>query len=188
MKLLNKNLTAISLLALFLVACNAGKDQTNIEIFDDHFDQISVKAQDWDPKLGMDAGMRIPPEGTVPKGFKPYKYRFQPPEVAEKAIKNPYADDFSPAFIERGKNRYDIYCAVCHGTGGAGDGTVAEKFLLKPPSLIVDPILGFNDGRFFHTITAGKGVMGAYDKQIRDLKDRWAVVNYIRTLQKKSKK
>lgn len=179
------NLTT-SLLALALLGCNAGKDQTNIEIFDDHFDQISVKAQDWDPKMGMGAGMRVPPEGTVPKGFKPYKYKLRP-DLAEKRIKNPHKGDFSPEFMERGKNRYDIYCAVCHGIEGDGKGSVADKFLLKPPSLLADPIMSFNDAKIYHTIVAGKGVMGAYNRQIPKVKDRWAVVNYIRTLQKKTK-
>ena len=183
----NTQLFTMVLLVLSIVGCNAGKDQTNIEIFDDHFDQVSVKAQDWDPMRNKVPGMLLPPEGTVPKGFKPYPYKYKAME-ASKNLKNPLKGNHSPEIIERGKNRYDIYCSVCHGPTGLGDGTVAKKFLLPPPPLVNEKVRKLNDGALFHIITDGQGVMGSYSRQILKHSDRWSVVNYIRTLQKAAKK
>jgi hypothetical protein len=69
---------------------------------------------------------------------------------------------------------------------GAGDGPVAEKMLLRPPSLLSDKVKAFSDGRIFHIVTDGQGVMGSYLTQIQDEKARWSLVNYVRTLQKRS--
>ena len=64
---------------------------------------------------------------------------------------------------------------------------MASKFVVgrKPPSLLTDLIKGYPDGRIFHIITEGQGLMGAYIYQLPKIDDRWAVVNYIRSLQKK---
>lgn len=169
---------------LLLAACNAGENQTNIELMQGMMDQISVKAQDWDPAAPTDSTNRVPPEGTVPMGHKPYRY-VGDPIGAEKNLKNPIQGDISPEVILLGKTKYEIYCLVCHGAGGAGDGPVAEKMPLRPPSLLTEKVRNFSDGRVFHIITDGQGVMGPYASQIPDEDARWAIVNYVRTLQKK---
>lgn len=177
-------LTLIGLLAL-LVGCNASKNQTNIELFDEMMDQISVKAQDWDPdKPDMRANM-VPPEHSVPRGFTPYKYELDAATAQAKLV-NPLANDFGPKVIELGKKNFDIYCKVCHGAEGKGDGLVAAKMILRPPSVISQKIRDMKDGGIFHIITAGQGLMGNYATQITDEKARWAVVNYVRTLQRQS--
>jgi mono/diheme cytochrome c family protein len=171
---------------LTLAGCNGGKNLTNIELIQGMMDQISIKSQDWDPKQGDKVQMRMPPEGTVPRGFTPYKYATDP-EGAEKNVANPFAGDDSPQMIERGKKYFSINCAVCHGPSGKGDGTVVEKMPVKPPSLLSDKVKNFKDGRIFHIMTAGQGVMGSYASQITDPDNRWAVVNYVRNLQKQGK-
>lgn len=171
---------------LSLTACNAGKNQTNIELIQDMMDQINVKSQDWDEsKPGMRANM-IPPANTVPRGFVPYKYRGKPVE-AEAGLMNPLAGDFSPQVLELGKKNYTIYCGVCHGETGKGDGKVAPSMLVPPKNLLADNARNMKDGRIFHIITDGQGLMGYYDTQITDEKARWAVVNYVRTLQRQAK-
>ncbi|MGE0764022.1 MAG: cytochrome c [Bdellovibrionales bacterium] len=170
-----------------LAACNGGKGQTNIELMQDMMDQINVKAQDWDAdRPGMRANM-VPPANTVPRGFTPYKYRGKPLDADAKLV-NPLANDFSPQVIELGKAKYDVYCAVCHGPTGQGDGTVAPKMLVKPKNLVEAGAnsRSYKDGRIFHVITDGQGLMGYYDTQITDEKARWAVVNYVRTLQRQA--
>jgi len=100
---------------------------------------------------------------------------------------NPIAGQFSPDIIELGKAKYGIYCAVCHGDTMKGDGPVAAKMMVvKPPALVSDKVKGYKDGRIFHVITFGQGVMGSYATQIHDVKSRWAIVNYIRMMQKKA--
>jgi len=177
----------VSSLALF-VGCNGGKNKTNIELVQDMMDQINVKAQDYDPDR-PDGGRTnmVPPKHTAPQGFTPYKYANQPIEAEAKLV-NPIAGDMSPQIIELGKAKFDIYCKVCHGPSGHGDGPVAAKMILRPPTLVSDKVKSFRDGRIFHIITDGQGLMGSYASQIHDEKARWAIVNYVRTLQRASNK
>lgn len=183
MKKINQLLIATA--CLFLLACNAGPNKTNVELIRDMMDQINVKAQDWDPETEDMATAMLPPENSVARGKAPYKYATDP-LGAEKNLKNPVGDDMSAEVLKMGKEYYGVYCLVCHGEAGGGDGPVAEKMALRPPSLMTDKVKGMKDGRIFHIITAGQGVMGSYAGQITDEKKRWAIVNYIRTLQKKS--
>lgn len=179
-------IVATSVMAtLVLSSCNAGKNQTNIELVTAMMDQKAVKFQDWDKDAKDQLAMRVPPENTIPRGFKPYAFTAQPEEAA-KRLKNPMGTDFSKDTLELGKKKYDIYCGLCHGMTGGGDGPVAGKMLLKPPSLVVEKAKSMSDGKLFHIITDGQGVMGSYLVQIQDEKARWAVVNYVRTLQKRS--
>lgn len=171
------------LLVLVLAGCNAGKNQTNIELVTNMMDQPSVKSQDWHPSSGEKSLMRLPPEGTIPQNYEVYPYP-NDPEAAGRELKNPLAGDLSPETLELGQKNYNIYCAVCHGPQGAGDGPVAEKMALRPPSLLTDKVRNFPDGRIYHIITRGQGVMGSYASQVTEPKRRWAIVNYVRSLQK----
>ncbi len=175
----------LPLILLSLLGCNAGKNKTNIEVVQNMMDQISVKAQDWNKNNPEIPTGLVPPKGTVPVGFKPYPFTGDP-IGAEQNLKNPLMGDFSPEVIDLGRERYEIYCKVCHGPAGNGDGLVAPAMILKPPSLNSDKVKAFKDGRIFHIITDGQGVMGSYWSQIRSEKERWSVVNYVRSLQKRS--
>ncbi len=176
-----KTLAILSAL-IFLVGCNAKGNKTNIEIINNMMDQVSVKSQDWVPEDGDKPQMRMPPAGTVPRGYTPYKYADD--SVAAERQPNPLAGDNSPETLELGRKNYDIYCAVCHGASGDGSGTVAERFTIKPRNLINAEAKAYSDGRIYYAITAGRGVMGAYASQIPSEKARWAIVNYVRTLQR----
>ena len=178
-----KLLSLVGLSAIAIVGCTGGKNQTNIEVIQNMMDQISVKSQDWDPKQGEKVQMRVPPDGTVSKERIPYKYAGNP-IGAEENLRNPL--DSTPEILARGQKYYNIYCNVCHGDTGMGDGPVSVKMAVKPPSLLSAKVRGFKDGRIFHIITEGQGVMGSYASQIPDDSIRWAIVNYIRSLQKKS--
>lgn len=85
--------------------------------------------------------------------------------------------------VERGRNRFDIFCAACHGRLGNGVSQVAENMKLRqPPSLIDPPYLSYPPGRVFAVITEGFGLMRSYSAQLT-VGDRWAVVAYLRALQ-----
>jgi len=58
--------------------------------------------------------------------------------------------------------------------------------MVKPPNLMQKLVRDFPDGRIFHIITMGQGLMGSYANQIPNPRDRWAVINYVRSLQKQS--
>jgi hypothetical protein len=86
------------------------------------------------------------------------------------------------ATLERGRERYDIFCAPCHDRAGTGQGVVVERGLKQPPSLHVSRLQSAPPGHFFDVITRGFGAMTDLSERIAPL-DRWAIVAYVRALQ-----
>ena len=84
--------------------------------------------------------------------------------------------------LERGKERYNIFCSMCHGATGYGDGMVVRRGYKKPPSYHDDRLRQERVGHFFDVITNGWGSMPNYAPQI-PVRDRWAIAAYIRALQ-----
>lgn len=84
--------------------------------------------------------------------------------------------------IDRGQERYNIYCSVCHGPVGNGDGMIVRRGYPKPPTYNDDRLRNAPDGHFFDVITNGWGKMNSYAHQVQ-VADRWAIVAYIRALQ-----
>ncbi len=179
-----KRIFAAAVVMASFTGCNSGPNQTNIELVTNMMDQVSIKSQDWVPSEGDKVQMRMPPEGTISRGHPPYAYQNDP--VGAEKQSNPLSGNMSPETLTLGHKTYEIYCSVCHGGAGGGDGRVAEKMAVKPRNLLSPEAKAYSDGRIYHAITAGKGVMGSYASQITDSGQRWAVVNYVRTLQQKS--
>jgi cytochrome c553 len=86
------------------------------------------------------------------------------------------------AVIERGQQRYDIYCAPCHGRIGNGLGMIVRRGFKQPPSYHIDRLRNAPVGHFYDVITNGYGAMLNYAEQVQP-RDRWAIVAYIRALQ-----
>jgi mono/diheme cytochrome c family protein len=86
------------------------------------------------------------------------------------------------AVLERGRRRYDIYCAVCHDRTGDGKGVLAERGKVRTPSFHLDRLRQAPDGYFFAVITNGFGLMPSYRYPVPP-DDRWAIVAHVRTLQ-----
>jgi mono/diheme cytochrome c family protein len=84
--------------------------------------------------------------------------------------------------VDRGQERYNIYCIVCHGPVGKGDGMVARRGFPQPPTYHDDRLRNAPVGHFFDVITNGWGKMSSYAYQV-PAADRWAIIAYIRTLQ-----
>lgn len=87
-----------------------------------------------------------------------------------------------PAFLRRGHERYEISCAPCHGSAGDGKGITSYYGVPGIANLHVFPRADYPDGRMYDVITNGKGQMGAY-KSTLPVRDRWAIVAYVRALQ-----
>ncbi len=84
--------------------------------------------------------------------------------------------------IDRGQERYNIYCIVCHGPTGNGDGMIVRRGFTKPPTYHDDRLRNAPVGHFYDVITNGWGRMSGYAAKIPPA-DRWAIVAYIRALQ-----
>jgi mono/diheme cytochrome c family protein len=133
----------------------------------------------WNDELKIDKkwGLSKPVKGTVARNFVPYYY--DNPDSAAKYLVNtslPTTEN-----LELGKRKFLTYCSPCHGNQAMGKSRL--KGAMPPgPSLHTDFYRNYEDGRLYHVITKGKGIMPGYEAQITR-KERWAIINYIRTLQ-----
>ena len=84
--------------------------------------------------------------------------------------------------LARGRERFEIFCAPCHGAAGFGDGMVARRGFPAPPSYHLARLRNAPDAHFFQVISEGYGVMYPYADRISP-QDRWAIIAYIRALQ-----
>ncbi len=112
-------------------------------------------------------------DGTVARGAL----------VVRRAAATPPA--VTPELLARGRERYDIFCSPCHGLTGMGDGRVVLRGFPAPPSYLTARLRSAPARHFFDVITKGYGVMYPYADRVPPL-DRWAIVAYIRALQKAS--
>ena len=84
--------------------------------------------------------------------------------------------------MQRGQERYQIFCAMCHGATGDGDGMIVRRGFRQPPSYHQDSLRQARVGHFFRVITEGYGAMPSYRAQV-PVQDRWAIIAYVRALQ-----
>jgi len=84
--------------------------------------------------------------------------------------------------LERGRERFDIYCSPCHSIAGDGDGMIVRRGFPSPPSYHTDRLRNAPDAHFYSVITNGYGMMYSYADRVAP-DDRWAIVAYIRALQ-----
>lgn len=141
-------------------------------------DQLREDVQDVSQYLPDQPSMRIPVQGTVARGFIPYPY---------KGINNPTEVLTNPILptqenLNLGRNKYLSYCSPCHGNFGNGDSRLRGQFP-NPPTLHSKRAREFSDGMIYHIITNGQNVMPSYESQVTR-EERWAIVNYIRVLQR----
>lgn len=129
--------------------------------------------------------MQAPPEGTVAVGLlKSDDTYYRGGKDTANFAANPLK--LNAALLDRGQDRYMIYCTPCHGRTGLGDGMVIQRgFPIPPPSFQDARVVAMPDGQLFHAISYGIRNMPAYGKQIPE-EDRWAIVAYLRALQRSS--
>lgn len=86
------------------------------------------------------------------------------------------------ALLARGRERFEIFCAPCHGLAGDGDGIIVKRGFPAPPSYHSDELVAAPAQKFVEAITKGHGVMYSYAARVEPA-DRWAIVAYVRALQ-----
>jgi len=84
--------------------------------------------------------------------------------------------------LERGRERFDIFCSPCHDRTGAGNGMIVQRGFKRPPSFHQQRLREAPLGHFYDVITNGFGAMYSYASRI-PVEDRWAIAAYVRTLQ-----
>lgn len=123
----------------------------------------------------------LPVKGTISRGHMPYVYpnTTEGYEQAGLYLKNPIA--LTDKVLAEGEVLYGKYCVHCHGASGAGDGKVGGKLPGAPPAYN-GPLKNLPEGKIFHSITYGKGLMGNH-ASILSADERWKLVHYVQKLQ-----
>ena len=120
-------------------------------------------------------------DGTVARGHLKTDEHFYTGKVNGKLV-DTFPFPVTRAVLERGRERFNIYCAVCHGRDGNGRGMIVQRGFRQPPSYHIDRLRQAPVGHFFDVITNGFGSMYSYASRVSP-EDRWAIVAYIRALQ-----
>lgn len=169
--------------AAALSSCYRDPERRELQFMPDMYRNPAVKAQESYAFFKDGSGMRMPPEGAVSVGYRPYPYDIAEREKA-RVLENPLEPTRENFML--GKKYFNIHCRPCHGVVGSGDGLVTqvhrENGMPVPPSLYSDKIRGeWYDGEIFHVITKGQGQMYGYESRI-SVENRWAIVHYVRAL------
>lgn len=166
--------------ALIASASGCQKRQPALEYMPNMAYGPRVAAQAEDPLRPGYSVERPPVEGTVPRDLTPYRFAQADTTQAMAALVNPLPR--TAEVIGRGQRVYMNTCVVCHGPRGDGQGYI-EPLYPQPPPLFSDKVRNWPDARIFHIITRGQNLMPSYASQILP-EDRWAVVYYVRALQR----
>lgn len=126
---------------------------------------------------------RMPPEGTLARGsLKADPAFFRGLDEDGKPLQQ-YPVEVTTSLVQRGQQRYDVFCAVCHDQLGEGRGLVPTRGWVPPPTFHQERIRQMVPGELFHIVSNGVRTMPGYAKQIPE-SDRWAIVAYIQALQR----
>jgi hypothetical protein len=180
-----KTLRTVILLGTTLMAasCFQGQPTNNspIHLILNMDDQEKVEPFEKNTFFADESGMRMPAPGTIARDDAITT-------IAEATYHTmPNRLPLSASVMERGKQRYEIYCQPCHGAVGDGKGIVAQRGMtlgfVPPTNFHTDDMRKRADGHFYHVITNGIRNMQPYAYQIKE-NDRWAIVHYVRALQR----
>jgi mono/diheme cytochrome c family protein len=134
------------------------------------------------PNNPFNMNEREPVANTVKRtesGYLPYRIHKDSAELAGRVVFNPL--DSTAEVVAEGKTLFNIYCVACHGETGQGDGEVGKVFL-GVPAYNVGRVRDLPEGQIFHTITHGRGRMGAHASQV-SVEERWKITRYVQVLQ-----
>lgn len=198
----------VAVLLVLVLAGPRGRHTTNrpLEFFPDMVRQSKVKPQSPSAFFADGVGPRRPIEGTAPMGYEiPRETAFSHGAADVREPHSSYAfseapDYFNtgkmgdhwgsglplavtPELLERGRQRFNINCAVCHGQTGAGNGVTSKYGLNGIANYHDEKYLKYPDGRIFDVVTNGYNTMMGYGANIA-VADRWAIVAYVRALQR----
>lgn len=143
--------------------------------------------QDMDYVHGKNAGNAI---SAPANGEAPFYYANTEDDrlrCEQEMVNNPFP--ITKAGLERAKPLYNVYCGICHGEKGDGQGalvTATDKYPVQPKNLIGDDMIAAGNGRFYFAMMYGRNVMGGYSDKL-SFEERWEVLHYIRSLQAKAK-
>ena len=168
--------------------------QPPTELFPDMDRQAKLRPMEPNHFYANGISSQLPPAGTIARSEAiqtangaVYRFEDSPFNTGHLAGSTNYVESnplvVNLELIQRGRERFDIYCAPCHGKSGDGNGITKKLNVMPTVANLHDKrLIEMTDGEIFNTITHGKSTMGAVGPLIPE-EDRWAVVAYLRALQ-----
>lgn len=179
---------ACTLLVGALAGCEGNRSELPpVHVFIDMDQQQRFDAQERNDFFADHRAMRPPVEGTVAQGYLKDDDHFYRGRGLDGRLSDdlPAQLELDADLLERGQQRYDIYCAPCHDQAGRGKGPATSRgggFKVQPASFHQERLLPMPLGYYFDVISNGKGTMSSYAAQIPEA-DRWAIAVWVRALQ-----
>ena len=172
------------LLVIMLTSC-FDPSKPNYQYFPNMYESVGYKTYQESDAFPNGIQAQLPVEGSVPRGWQPYEYEDSNEgyESAKANLKSPLIQNDEN--LKNGKKMYDIYCSVCHGSKGDGQGILMEreKFLGIPSYADRD----ITEGSIYHVLMYGINLMGSHSGQVND-EERWQIAQYVLKLKKDLKK
>ena len=167
----------ISLLVLIMSITSCfDPSKPNYQYFPNMYESVGYKTYQESDAFPNGIQAQLPVEGSVPRGWQPYEYEDSNEgyESAKLNLKSPLVNNEEN--LKNGKKMYDIYCSVCHGSKGDGQGILMEreKFLGIPSYADRD----ITEGSIYHVLMHGINLMGSHSGQVDD-EERWQIAQYV---------
>ena len=173
-----KSLIKILVIAVVLVAVSCKKDTArNYQFMPNMYESVGYETYGEAAfQNGIEA--QIPAQGSIPRGYVPFDIENSTAgyELAKATLLSPL--DSTKVELNRGKELYDIYCGICHGNKGKGQGKLVQREKILGIPSYDDVGRAINVGSIYHTIYYGKNAMGSYANQLNE-EERWQVVSYV---------
>lgn len=147
----------------------------------DMHDQPKYEPLERSTFFGDERSARPIVEGTVARGHLRDNPEYFTGKTGQ-AFVTTFPLEVTEELVQRGQQRFNIFCTPCHGGLGDGLGIVVRRGFKRPPSFHIDRLRQSPPGYFFDVMTNGFGVMSSYAEQV-PVKDRWAIAAYVRALQ-----
>lgn len=181
-----KSLVKITIIALVLVAFTSCQENArpNYQFMPNMYESVGYEAYSESHAFRTGVEAQLPVEGTVSRGHLPFDYANNMEDfmLAKENLKSPI--DLSKVDLDEAKVLYDIYCGICHGNKGDGQGKLVKREKILGIPKYDDIGRAITEGSIYHTIYYGKNTMGSYANQLNE-EERWQVVAYVLDLKSK---
>ncbi|TRZ46391.1 c-type cytochrome [Robertkochia solimangrovi] len=179
MRIFSKITIVVSVVGL-LAACNSNKSTRNYEFMPNMYESVGYETYQESAAFANGKEGQLPVEGTIPRGFVKYDYEntLDGYAMAKANLNSPLDSLDSEKNLKTGKELFDIYCAVCHGTKGDGQGVLVKREKILGVPRYDDAGRAITVGSVYHVIHYGLNSMGSYANQLNE-KERWQVAEYV---------
>ena len=175
------NFSGLIFICLITVSC-FDSSKPNYQFFPNMYESVGYGTYDESDAFNNGIEAQLPVEGTIPRGWVPYEFEDtnEGYDLAKNTLFSPIEKNAKN--LAQGKELYGVYCAVCHGSKGDGQGILMkrEKFLGIPSYADRD----ITEGSTYHVLMYGKNLMGSHASQV-DSKERWQISQYVLSLREK---